>query len=98
MESKSDFSDTRKIKKTQTNKTVRKDNMLINDLTKMEKIVASRSDLGWVGWDVVRYKRGNSAQFNKNGVIWKGQWHHASVFLITELGWKIPSSVIDANV
>ena len=72
--------------------------MIVSDLVKMQKIVDSRSDLKWIGWDVVRYKQANHAQFRKDGVFKDGVWQSANVFPLTEKGWNIPSFIIDANV
>jgi len=72
--------------------------MLVSDLVKMEKIVDSRSDLKWSGWDVVKYKKSNSAQFSKDGVFKDGWWQQSVVFPLTDTGWDLPDSITDAHV
>jgi len=67
--------------------------MFITSLSEMEQIVASRSDLHWEGWDVVRYKKNPNAQFDVTGVFRNGSWHKRYVFPITEDGWSIPHSI-----
>lgn len=92
----SDFFVTRIINK--NTKHSKEDKMIVSDLVKMQKIVDSRSDLNWIGWDVVKYKQVNHAQFRKDGVFKDGVWKSASVFPLTEKGWNVPNSIIDANV
>lgn len=72
--------------------------MFITSLSKMEEIVASRDDLSWDGWDVVRYKKNNEAQFDVNGVFRNGAWYKRFVFPITQHGWSIPNSIGNDNV
>jgi hypothetical protein len=57
----------------------------------MEQIVAYRSDLEWDGWDVVHYKKNNSAQFKPNGAFKNGTWHTKTVYNLNEDGWVIPN-------
>ena len=72
--------------------------MFITSLSEMEIIVDSRSDLQWEGWDVVRYKKNNDAQFSRNGVFRNGQWYNKIIFPITEHGWSIPDRIGIRNV
>lgn len=72
--------------------------MFITSLSEMEQIVASRSDLGWEGWDVVRYKKNDNAQFDTSGVFRNGQWYKRHVFPITEGGWSIPNNIGNRDV
>ena len=65
--------------------------MFVTSLTEMEQIVSYRPDLEWEGWDVVQYKKNNSAQFDKNGAFKNGQWYKKNVYPITEKGWSIPN-------
>lgn len=67
--------------------------MLINSLTKMERIVQSHPELSWDGWNVVRHKRNPSAQFETNGAFHNGSWHKRFVFPLTENGWSIPDNI-----
>ena len=71
--------------------------MLVTDLQVMEKIVDSRKDLSWIGWDVVKYTKSNNAMFSPEGVYKDGQWFKKVVFPITENGWNIPSSIGQLN-
>jgi hypothetical protein len=66
--------------------------MLINSLGQMEKIVESREDLEWVGWNVVRYF-GTSSFLSKDVVFKNGKWTKVKVYPITELGWNVPDSI-----
>ena len=72
--------------------------MFITSLSEMEQIVASRSDLDWEGWDVVRYKKADNAQFDPAGVFRNGQWYKRYTFPITEGGWSLPNSIGNPNV
>lgn len=67
--------------------------MLINDLSKMEEIVESSQNLGWNGWDVVKYTPSYSAMFTKDAVYRNGSWYKTKTFPITEKGWNIPNSI-----
>lgn len=66
--------------------------MLISSLDQMEKIVESRDDLDWVGWDVVRYF-GQSSFLSKDVIFKNGKWIKTKVYPITELGWDIPENI-----
>lgn len=68
--------------------------MLVNSLTEMEQIVAYRPDLEWDGWDVVHYKKNNSAQFDKNGAFKNGSWYKKTVYPISSDGWIIPNNMV----
>jgi hypothetical protein len=67
--------------------------MLVNNLERMENIVQNRSDLDWIGWDVVRYTKSSSAMFRSDGVFKNGRWYKKTVFPLTETGWKIPENI-----
>lgn len=68
--------------------------MLVNSLELMEKIVDYRPDLEWDGWNVVQYKKNNSAQFRKDGAFKNGSWYNKTVYQLNEDGWKIPDSMV----
>lgn len=68
--------------------------MLVNSLTEMEQIVAYRSDLEWEGWDVIQYKKNNSAQFDKQGSFKNGSWYKKIVYKLNEDGWIIPNYMV----
>jgi len=72
--------------------------MFITSLTEMERLVDSRPDIEWDGWDVVRYKKNNNAQFNSNGVFKNGIWYNKTVFPLTRDGWSIPERLVGNNV
>ena len=71
--------------------------MFITSLSQMEQLVDSRPDLEWDGWDVVRYKKNNNAQFHKNGVFRKGSWYDKSVFPLNNSGWSIPNRMVPTD-
>jgi hypothetical protein len=71
--------------------------MLVNKLETMEKIVSSRSDLSWDGWDVVKYSPGHNAQYSPSGVFMDGSWMKKKVFPLTEQGWNLPSNLGSAH-
>lgn len=68
--------------------------MLVNSLTEMEQIVSYRSDLEWEGWDVIQYKKNNSAQFDRRGAFKGGAWYKKTVFPLNEDGWSIPNNMV----
>ena len=68
--------------------------MLVTNLAEMEHIVAYRPDLEWDGWDVVQYKKNNSAQFETSGAYKNGQWYKKTVYPISESGWSVPSYMV----
>ena len=72
--------------------------MLIDNLSKMERIVNSHPELSWDGWSVIRHKRNPSAQFDPSGAFYKGSWHKKFVFPLTETGWSIPDNIGRKNV
>lgn len=67
--------------------------MLVSNLEHMERIVATRKDLSWQGWDVVRYSSGHNAQYSTSGVFHDGQWMKKKVFPLTEQGWSLPNNM-----
>ena len=71
--------------------------MFITSLSEMERLVDSRSDLHWDGWDVVRYKKNVNAQFDKNGVFRNGQWYNKIVFPLTSGGWSMPERLVTTH-
>lgn len=72
--------------------------MFISSLSEMEVLVGSRSDFEWEGWDVVRYKKNNNAQFKINGVFRKGGWYEKTIFPLTRSGWSIPERLVPDHV
>jgi hypothetical protein len=66
--------------------------MLVTDLNSMEDIVASRNDLFWEGWNVIKYTNDKNAMFHKDGVFRNGSWMKKRVFPITENGWSVPNN------
>lgn len=71
--------------------------MFITSLSEMEQLVDCRSDLYWDGWDVVRYKKNTSAQFEKNGVFRNGEWYNKTVFPLTSNGWSMPERLVSTR-
>lgn len=66
--------------------------MLISNLDQMEKIVESREDLEWIGWDIIRYF-GQSSFLSKDAVFKNGKWVKTKVYPITEQGWDVPDNI-----
>lgn len=67
--------------------------MLVTNLDTMEKIVSSRSDLDWDGWDVVKFTKNSNAVTSPDGILRNGQWMKHRRFPITEQGWDVPHSI-----
>jgi hypothetical protein len=67
--------------------------MLITSLEDMENIVASRTDLEWDGWNVVKYTKSSDAMFSRDGIYKNGKWCNKKTFPITEEGWFLPNSL-----
>lgn len=67
--------------------------MLIVDQDEMEKIISSRKDLEWDGWNVVKYTNSNSAMYSVDGAFRHGKWVKKKVFPLTEDGWHLPNSL-----
>jgi hypothetical protein len=65
--------------------------MIIKSLGKMEKIVASNSNLSWVGWDVVDRKRSEAGRTAVNGVRVNGVWYVQRIYPVNRNGWDIPN-------
>jgi hypothetical protein len=65
--------------------------MIINDLDKMEKIVARNNNLSWVGWDVADRKRSEAGRTAVNGVRVNGVWYLQRIYQVTRNGWDIPN-------
>ena len=65
--------------------------MIVSDLNKMEKIVAKNSNLSWIGWDVVDYKKSDIARTAINGVRVNGEWFLKKTYTVTREGWNIPN-------
>lgn len=72
--------------------------MFITSLSEMEQIVDSRPDFDWDGWNVVRYKKNDKAQYDSNGVFRKGSWYNKIVFPLNENGWSIPDRLVGIYV
>jgi len=68
--------------------------MLVTNLEKMENLVSSSKDLGWSGWDVVKYRKGLGAQFDSSGVFKDGGWFYTKTYILKESGWSIPRHVL----
>jgi hypothetical protein len=67
--------------------------MLITSLEYMEKVVESRSDLMWIGWDVAKLRKSETAFYNTDGVLKDGDWYRQTIYPVTEKGWEVPASV-----
>lgn len=67
--------------------------MLVTTLEEMEQIVASREDLEWNGWDIVKYSKSNNAMYSTDGCFHRGQWMKKQTFPLTEDGWYLPNSI-----
>lgn len=67
--------------------------MLVTSLEEMEQIVASRDDLVWDGWSVVKYTNSSNAMYSSNGTFYRGKWMKKEVFPLTENGWNLPNSI-----
>lgn len=67
--------------------------MLITNLEYMEKVVASRNDLRWIGWDVAKTTKSNSGFYQTDGVLINGNWYRQKLFPVTEKGWEVPANV-----
>jgi hypothetical protein len=65
--------------------------MIIQNLEKMEKIVARNNNLSWIGWDVVDRKRSESGRTAVNGVRVNGVWYLQRIYPVTRNGWDIPN-------
>ena len=65
--------------------------MIINDLDRMEKIVARNNNLFWVGWDVADRKRSEAGRTAVNGVRVNGVWYLQRIYQVTRNGWDIPN-------
>jgi hypothetical protein len=65
--------------------------MIVNNLEKMEKIVARNNNLSWVGWDVADRKRSESGRTAVNGVRVNGVWYLQRIYPVTRNGWDIPN-------
>lgn len=68
--------------------------MLVTDLDAMEKVVCSRTDLEWDGWDVVKYTKSANAYSSPDGVLRDGQWYKRKRYPLTEEGWNVPNSLV----
>jgi hypothetical protein len=68
--------------------------MLIKSLEQMEKIVNSRQDLLWDGWDVISLKLIDSGIMSKNTIQINGNWYIQKRFALTENGWEIPNKIV----
>jgi hypothetical protein len=65
--------------------------MIINDLSTMEKLVASNRSLVWVGWDVAERKKTDMGRTAVNGVRVKDHWNTQKVLKLDRNGWDIPN-------
>jgi len=64
--------------------------MKINNLEKMERIVAKNKNLSWVGWDVADRKRSESGRTSTSGVRINGEWFLQRIYTVSRDGWNIP--------
>lgn len=74
--------------------------MLVTSLDEMEQIVASRGDLEWDGWNVVKYTKSSNAMYSTDGCFHRGMWMKKKVFPATQDGWYLPNTIgrVDAQV
>ena len=66
--------------------------MIVNNLERMEKIVARNNNLYWVGWDVADRKRSEAGRTAVNGVRVDGVWYVQRIYTVTRNGWDIPTA------
>ena len=67
--------------------------MLVTNLEDMERIISSRSDLQWEGWNVVKYTNSSNAMYSKDAEFKNGKWMKKTIFALTEEGWHLPNSI-----
>ena len=67
--------------------------MLVTSLEEMSRIVSSRPDLDWEGWDVVKYISSDNAIYSKEGAFKNGKWCIKKVFPLKEDGWHLPNHI-----
>jgi hypothetical protein len=67
--------------------------MLVSNIEEMERIVSSREDLEWDGWNVIKYTRSHNAMFSTYGILKNGVWCTKKIFPVTENGWVLPNTM-----
>ena len=71
-----------------------KDVVTVKSLDAMERLVQSRHNLIWDGWEVFRIRRHPTAFYYKDGRLINGRWFRTERIKLTREGWIVPGDLL----
>lgn len=57
-------------------------------------IVENNKSLHWDGWDIVEFKKDNSAEYHPKGVRRNGIWGFTKRYSPNDEGWRLPNKYV----
>ena len=76
------------------NRNASKDVVVVKSLDLMERLVQSRYNLIWDGWEVLRIRKHPTAYYYKDGRLINGRWFRTERIKLTREGWIVPSDLL----
>lgn len=73
-----------------------KDVVIVSDLDVMERLVQSRHNLIWDGWEVLKTRKHPTAFYYKDGRLINGRWFRTERIRLTREGWIVPGDLFKA--
>ena len=73
-----------------------KDVVTVKSLDVMERLVQSRHNLIWDGWEVFRIRKHPTAFYYKDGRLINGRWFRTERIRLTREGWIVPGDLFKA--
>ena len=71
-----------------------KDVVVVKSLDLMERLVQSRYNLIWDGWEVLRIRKHPTAYYYKDGRLINGRWFRTERIKLTREGWIVPGDLL----
>jgi hypothetical protein len=68
--------------------------MLITSYNYAHELVSKNSSLFWNGWDIVEFRKNQSAEYDVAGKRIDESWGFTKTFPITEKGWEVPERYV----
>lgn len=57
-------------------------------------IVENNKSLYWDGWDILEFKKDNSAEYHPKGVRKNGVWGYVKRYSPNDEGWRLPKKYV----
>ena len=76
------------------NRNASKDVVVVKSPDLMERLVQSRYNLIWDGWEVLRIRKHPTAYYYKDGRLINGRWFRTERIKLTREGWIVPGDLL----